>query len=487
MKEYADAAADAEIDYETALLAYQNSLPQTGGATGNSGAILGNTTLWQALQMAEKAKKDALDKKNAADENVATLKTLAGIAQTDVYEATLAALEATVISKIKLANTYMNYKLSSIAAVANFSSMYEDSVLDISTYDGMISMYSSFYESSLAGASTLLGLADEDQREADYEQAQADAISHQMSSMIDDYNANMSSYYGYIDLSTFYVKQLDADKELLSSLSSFYDSTNAAVTAMRSTLDSLNKNLMDTDATYFVESSILNAEIIQQNIFLTQILDSVNSQESASYSYRETYCRLERIDLQTNYEGLVLNAVQLASTQTGIAQESSDTPVPDVAINLNTPDIVASYTTLASLNNFMDSFSTMYYTYDMQTSNIAAISTSLGAEKNTLSTFTFYDEIAYYTPQLINSIRSPWTAASVDYERNKANIPLMMQTYSNAQQTIAAAKQQFSTNYSAFFTPDQIAAQESEISSFMIDGYTNAIQNLAAQGIIFHL
>jgi hypothetical protein len=495
MMQYANEAADAQTIYEAALIAYENSLQSQAGGTkpyihNNSykgGAILGNTTLWQALQMAEQAKSDALSRKSAADAEASRLKTLAGIAQTDTYEATLAALEATVISKMRLANTYMRYKLSSIEGLAKFSSLYEQAVLDISTYDGMIALYSSFYESSFEGASTLLGLAAQDEAEADADQAEADAISHRMSSMIDEYNQNASTYDSYIKLSSFYLEQIAIDEQLLSSLSSFYDSTNEAIDKMNSELSLLNTSLLTKDAEYFAESSILNLEMIQQNIFLTQILDSVNSQESAAYSYRETYCRLRRIDLETNYESLVLNAVQYASTQTGIAQESSSTPLPDVAINLNTPDIIASYTTLVSLNNFMDSFSTVYNVYDTQSYNVAVISTSLGAEKNALSTFSFYDAVAYYTRERIPDIRNVWASASADYEIKKEYIPNVMQTYSNTQQTISTTKQNFSIDYSGFFTREQVIAQDIEISSFIIQGYEDAIANLAAQGINFSL
>jgi hypothetical protein len=494
MMQYANEAADAQRIYEAALIAYENSLPQTGGKksyihhnTYKGGAILGNTTLWQALQMADQAKEAALSKKSAADDNANRLRTLAGIAQTDTYGATLAALEATVISKMRLANTYMKYKLSSIEGVAKFSSLYDQAVLDISTYDGMIALYSSFYESSFAGASTLLGLATEDEADADANQAEADAISHRMSSMIDEYNQNTSTYDGYIKLSSFYLEQLAENEQLLSSLSSFYDSTNEAIDKMNSELSILNMSLITTDAKYFAESSILNLEMIQQNIFRTQILDSVNSQETAGYSYRETYCRLRRIDLETNYESLVLNAVQYASTQTGIAQQSSSTPLPDVAINLNTPDIVASYTTLVSLNNFMDSFSTVYNVYNIQSSNVAVISTSLGAQKNALSTFSFYDAVAYYTKERIPDIQNVWASASADYEIKKEYIPNVIQTYSNTQQTISTTKQNFSIEYSGFFTREQMIEQDIEISSFIIQGYEDAIANLASQGINFSL
>ena len=59
----------------------------------------------------------------------------------------------------------------------------------------------------------------------------------------------------------------------------------------------------------------------------------------------------------------------------------------------------------------------------------------------------------------------------------------LLQTYAAAQIPIQEAKQGISTTYVNFFSPSEIRAQESTISSFIITGYRQATDLLQQQGI----
>jgi hypothetical protein len=62
-----------------------------------------------------------------------------------------------------------------------------------------------------------------------------------------------------------------------------------------------------------------------------------------------------------------------------------------------------------------------------------------------------------------------------------------LQAYADEQGLIATAKRNFTSGYSTLFSQSEIAAQEVTISSFMIAGYKQALQNMSSQGIVFSL
>jgi len=318
--------------------------------------------------------------------------------------------------------------------------------------------------------------------------------------------------------------------DTLSTVSSFYTSTNNAVIRMTNRVKELDILIAGNNTMIFANSSILNNQLINLAIFDTQIKNNINIQERASYEYRETYCRLKRIDLQNSYESQVLNAIQIASTTSGQLQASN----PSIAItptpaNLNTPPITSAYNSLVSINTFLSNFTTIYGAYDMQMSNIQKLSTSIGAQSNAWSTLSFYDSDNFYnvpmptislnmlggandevsgeevvggqqqigglsiilpTKSFDNTRRvmaDKAAAANFDFSQKQEIVATALQTYVAGNKTIASAKQQFSTTYTTFFNGSEILTQESTISSFMISGYNQAIANLAAQGIIFTL
>ena len=473
--------------YQEAKILYENSITQTGGKQ-KGGAIQGDPTLWAAFNMASTSMAASLVEKISAEQEASTLQTLAGIANTDLYDVTIANLQATVLSKMVLVNTLAGYKTSSLQSLAKFSSMYDSAVFDMSTYGGLLTMYSSFYESSMAGASTLTGLANEDDATIAAEQLAADQISWGMSSLVISYNEYTSSYNGYMLLSSIYSKQVKDALNDLSTISTFYTSTNDAISKMNSDLTKLTSTMIGNDTVIFAQSSIMNSELINLAIFDMQIKDSLNMQERAAYEYRETYCRMKRIDLQNSYEYQVLSAIRAASTTSGQLQAANPgvkiTPTP---VNLNTPSITGVYNSLTSINNFLTNFADIYKVYDDQNINIQNLSTSIGAEANTWSTLSKYDSDNFYSIIPNPALQSKVNAANIDLTNQQKTVAQVLQAYATKQSAIASAKTTFATGYSSFFTKSDIDAQEVTISSFMIDGYRQALQNMSSQGIVFSL
>jgi hypothetical protein len=274
--------------------------------------------------MAQDVLKTAKQRVSVAESTTSTLQTLAGIKNTDVYNSMLNALEETIINNLYLANKFKNYKTSSLDAVKYWSSIYESSAEDISTYTGKSKMYSSFYESSMIGASTLLALAAKDRSRIAEQQMNADAIQNTLDRLKLDYDAYMSSYNSYIKTSSFYSDQVANDAFRLSTVSSLYVSTQKGLDLMAKEYSELILNKIKYNASLYSQSSILNRSLINLATYDAQIKNNVNIIEVTSYQYRETYGLVKRINLQSNYESLVLEAMASVGDWTWQSSETID-------------------------------------------------------------------------------------------------------------------------------------------------------------------
>jgi hypothetical protein len=236
---------------------------------------------------------------------------------------------------------------------------------------------------------------------------------------------------------------------------------------MNGQIDELNLTILVSSAQLFVQSSILNTEIINLASYNAQILDSVNSQELSAYQYRETFCRSKCMDIQGQYESQVLGAIQLAaSTDATIA--ASGVKALATPVNLASPPIQATYNTLTTINSFLDTFYTVYLPYNRQTSNIQNLSTSIGYEMSSWSTFNNYSQRAYF-----DSVEMPPSVVN-DFLEKQQNVANSLSIVKAQSQAIAGVTQSFGTTYRGFFSPVEIQQQDTTISSFIIQGLTAA-------------
>ena len=467
---------DALSTFTSADLEYQRY--NTPSAVSQGGGILA-----QARSMAQQAMQTALNNMYVAEETTSMLQTLANIANTSYYNATLDALEATVVDKTYVANTFMKYKLSSLEEVTYYSSIYENANIDANIFGNLVNVYSTLYESSIIGSSTLTGLAQEDEAEIQKNENEADIISYSIRTLMDVYDDTMNSYNKYLFMSSFHTHNLISSIDATSTLSSLYYSTQIAINDMNITFNETNKLLVYMDTDLYVQSSILNSETINLLYYDMLVKDNVNIQERAAYEYRETYCQLKRIDIQNAYEQKILSAVQAASTATIEAQALSTTPIQPIAANLNTQDIVNTYASLTNINNFLLTFSKVYNAYDIQMSNIEYMSTSIGDTGNAWSTLKIYDQAFYYSGYTDKSLESFVNTAHLDFASKQYIISDAANLYSTGQDVIEIIKQNTYSNYVTLFSLREIEQQESTISTFIIEGYLQASSNLAAAGL----
>jgi len=251
---------------------------------------------------------------------------------------------------------------------------------------------------------------------------------------------------------------------------------------MRERVSKLDEQIHSSSIHLASQSSILKSEMINLAAYDAQLKGTLNIQENAAIQYKETYCRVQRMTLQNMYEGLVIGAVQAASTMTAnnmaLAGGNQVTPTP---VDLTPAPIQRSYNALTSINNFLATFANVYAVYNAQDANISQLSTAIGYESLSWSTLNQYSN--QYYASLDPTMRSMMAAAQQDESQKEDTVNSLLQTYAAAQIPIQEAKQGISTTYVTFFSPSEIRAQESTISSFIITGYRQAADLLQQQGI----
>jgi hypothetical protein len=462
--------------FDKADAAYQASVSQSGG--GPTGPIKGNSALWSARNMALQALQTAEGKKQVSEESTSKLMTAAEFQNVLAYQTTLEAFDSEINAYRTVKTNFQGYKASSLDAVTKFSSIYEESLRDVSTYTNHISMYSTFYESSLIGASSLLGLSEEDQTTIQREYMAYFALSGSIRMLTDQYDKYSKQYASSMAASTLFTGQYYSSLNNVSTYTIIYDSTNKTVATLSNRIYRPGGLMSVYAATKFTNSSLLNDDILAQKIYDTQMMDLTNMQDLSMYQYRETFCRTTQIDYQTAYETAVLAAVQ----QNQAAALAQGTSVPPT--NLNTPLITSNYSNITSINAFLTQFSNIYTTFNTQGATITNLSTSVGYETEAWSTTKFYTTAQYFGTPRVADVASIVKKSGEYLTLNQDITKSLLVNYSNTQAMINSQKIVILNGLSNYYTFDTIQAQHTEISSFILQSLEDAQSILESQGLV---
>jgi DNA-binding protein Fis len=521
---------DALLTFERANLLYSRSLPSgaavaTGGGKNTvkkggaaSAAVLGDSALWAARSMAQQALKAAENKKISAEQVANTMQTLAQISESDLYDVVLYGLEQTIMSKVRFIDTIESQKASTMTSLNRWSSIYETAVIDYNTFDKQLTNYSTLYESSIIGNSTLQGRANSQYLEIQKKQSQAGAYSNTINTLKRQYNENMSSMQDYSTLSSLYMAQYWSSVYGLSTLSSLYYYRNRDISIWNSNVRQTHINNVTNIVKYFVYSSMFKLDSITLDGYDAQIKDTVNKEEYSAYLYRNTFCRERLLSYQTSYETGVVGAINVASNATELALATARLTNPAatvtaIPVNLSVDSVVIPFNNINAMAPFVSSFTNIYSAYDRQTSNIYNLSTVIGRNKESWSTFSFFNNKNFYsqitqadTNILISALQQTGyndqnialnlppsqyqtlaNTAFTSYSQTQRNVLLAKTEWNTQQERISKLKREIQTEYANFFTPGEISSQESTISSFIKVGVRSGLFALSNAGIIFNM
>jgi hypothetical protein len=477
-------ATQKTSDYSSALeqfqkadLLYTKSIPP-GSSQGNSALLAAKNMAQQRLQTVEKDK-------IAAENATASLQNLAGLANTSAYETMLLGYDATILAYATVEENMKSYQVSSIQAIANLSSIYEQSIIDVSRYTREISNYSSLYESSLIGASTLFGYSMADLSSMAADLVIYNAVSYSISSLNDQYSTTMNNYISSITMSTLLSLQYMSSMSNITLFNTLYTSSQNAVNLITTELYGPGGLLGIYSNTLFTNSSILNKEIIIGKIYDTEMKGYINLQDQSMYQYRESYCRAKLETYQSMYESNVFAAVQYAQARTNEQQSNAPfgTTVTPVAADLTVPIIANSYAQLNSITGFINIFIDMYAACDTQMANIKNLSTSVSIEGSAWSTLDFYSKAQFFSTPMISSIGELVTNNSKVFASAQDSTTTLLNMYASTQAIINTKKVNILSGLATYFSPAEVDEQNTTISSFLIESINSAQGALQSQGI----
>ena len=439
-------------------------------ASALSNASPTNSVVVAAATMAQQRLSTLTVSKKEVAAQATALQALVTGAISDTYAATLQAAQDAVQFEITNIATFQEYTNSSIAAVGYFSSLYEQAGRDVVSSLAVVAKFSTLYESSVTGSNALMALAKQDQDSIAKQQADIDAISFAISSLNDQYQVYASSYTGWMGYSTLMSQEVAKGLADLTTYSTMYESTNSAILGFNIVLQQVNSSISGNNTMITTQSTILQAETINMLGYQNLVAASFNMEEKATFDFRETYVRQKRQTVQEYYDSCVLQQVQATSTQNGTLKEqaagASFIPTP---INLNTATINNAYTILTNISAFLDTFTTIYSNYATQTGNLLNVSTSIGTQRDGLTAVTAAANAFAIDP----NAGPAFSNAQSDFA-SKVAMTAQLQSYVDLTQAqINAAKTSFLATYQQTFLSNEIIANESTISSFLVQGFSS--------------
>lgn len=481
-KEYSDALKR----FQDAENLYNRSIPQGGGgASGASGSVLGNSALWAARLMAYE-QLQAIDAEKIAEENAtAALLKLADIANSYAYQALLESYDMQILANEEDERKFKDYSLSSLQAVTLFSSIYEKSALDVQLYEREMSHHNSLYNSSIIGASTLLGQSGDELSTILGDILYYNAVSWGISTLNDKYSTVMDNYTSSMLASTMFAEEYYRSMSNVRYYTDLYTSTQNAANTINTDFYGLGGRMHLYNTTLFTNSSILNKELIDAKAYDAQMKGYINLQDVSMYEYRESYCRTRRNLYQVTYESNVFVAVMLAeqSNTSNQALAAPGTTVTPIAADLTTAAVSNSYSRLNSMTTFLTKFSEIYTTFEAQDSNIQRLSTSVGKEASAWSTVDFYTTAQYFSTPMISSIDALVTRSCEKLAAAQDSTMALLADCTLNQSIIDNKKVFILSSLTTFFTPTEVKNQDDTISSFLIQSITDAAALLQSQGI----
>jgi hypothetical protein len=417
----------------------------------------------------------AATEKDTLTEQVTQLQAIVNVSESASYEAILKKYQDTIDLETQNISTFGGRRIEAEAAIVNYSTLYEAAKKDIAVYEENITTYTEQYNSSITGADILMKAAAEDEVVISRKRDVVNRRKIDVENYSRKYKEDVSSFEGYMELSTLKKKEYDSAIIELANFSTFYESTSVAVTRLTSEETALRNTILQNNITIRTQSSLYERELVKQEAFQAMIDASLAAQELAAMQYRETYVRTKKINVQELYNAKVLIEVQNISTQNGTVKASLPAGAPFVpkAVDLNAPELTSALSNVNKINDFLASFNMIYQTYDTRTTSLNGLSTVIGNKQVTLESVLSAKDSLDANP-LDTTLQQATTSAVATLAKVQDEIQTAMGNVSIVKNAINSIVQEFNKKYVAVFTAGEIIGQESTISSFLKQGYDSA-------------
>jgi hypothetical protein len=397
--------------------------------------------------------------KNNIDSTVTSIQEMATKAITDTYDINVLAAQANIDMETANVSTYQGYYNSNTSNITYYSSLYEKANADINSSIIAYQTYDGFYKSSIDGSNATMERVKQDDSTFSLQIKELKVLSRTISSLYINYSSFTSTYNGLIQFSTLLNDMVQQSTTAVSAYSTFYDSTSAGLQLLYGESNIINKQLNSTQVTLDTYSTLIERNTANMIVYAANIDSNYLQQEYGSLKYRETFVRQLHINTQAKYDGLVLAQIQQNSTST--------------VTNLNTPSISIAYTTLQTVQNHLAKYSGIYNQYDIQLLNEKIqVSTAIGHSNTYTSLFS--TQVSSKLNPNDKGLLEIYLSTQQVYELETKAILQNASNISLGYADIAHARSPVDSIYDTLFTPSQIAANASTISSFIIQGFDMA-------------
>jgi hypothetical protein len=397
--------------------------------------------------------------KNNVDSTVTSIQENATKAITDTYDINVLAAQANIDMETANVSTYQGYYNSNTSNITYYSSLYEKANADINSSIIAYQTYDGFYKSSIDGSNAIMERVKQDDSTFSLQIKELKVLSRTISSLYINYSSFTSTYNGLIQFSTLLNDIVQQSTTAVSAYSTFYDSTSAGLQLLYGESNIINKQLNSTQVTLDTYSTLIERNTANLIVYAANMDSNYLQQEYGSLKYRETFVRQLHINTQAKYDGLVLAQIQQNSTST--------------VTNLNTPSISIAYTTLQTVQNHLGKYSGIYNQYDIQLLNEKIqVSTAIG-HSNTYTNL-FSTQVSSKLNPNDKGLLEIYLSTQQVYELETKAILQNASNLSLGYADIAHARSPVDSIYDTLFTPSQIAANASTISSFIIQGFDTA-------------
>jgi hypothetical protein len=416
-----------------------------------------------AKNMAQISLSTITGSKAITDALVSTLKSQTGSAVTDSYNINVLAAQANVDAETQNVSTYTGKYNEDISSMKYYSSLYEEATRNVNSSIAAYTIYDGYYTSSIAGSNALMQLAKIDDSTFTVQVAQLAGLSYTVSSLYINYSSFISTYTGLVAYSTILADFIQQSTLALSTYSSFYDSASAEIVSLNVQSNDVNKQLTSTQINIDTYSSIIEQQTANMIVYAAMMASNALQEDYGAFKYKETLGREAHMNAQIAYNQAVLAQIQANSTN-GISS----------ATNLNTTTISVAYTTLNRTTDYVNTFSNAYSFYDVQVFNQKnQISTAVG-HSNTYTTLLSTQMASKLNPSN-QTLLTIYLSTQDIYNKEIASIARNESTIAIAYQDINSIKAANYATYDMIFTASEIAAHTSTISSFIIQGFNNAL------------
>jgi hypothetical protein len=242
--------------------------------------------------------------------------------------------------------------------------------------------------------------------------------------------------------------------------STFYDSTTTVINKLYGESNVILKQLVSTQVNIDTYSTLIERNTANLLVYAAELDATYAQQEQGTVKYRETIVRERHIRAQRDYDQAIIDEIQKNSTN------RISTPT-----NLNTPAISIAYTTLKTVETHVNKYSEIYDLYNVQSTNQGLMLSTTMGYSNSYTTLLSSQMAARIYPNDTAVVERSRVMERA-YHGGRQVMQERENTVKLGYDDIYARKRASDEAYNTLFSPSELYANTSTISSFLIQGYS---------------